>query len=71
MMDYNPNEEDQAVSLPQKLSVTTMVVWRDAAHDAAMSEWLQNAYIQAQRAGRGQYVADFDVSQRITKVKYL
>lgn len=70
-MDCFPDEADQAVSLPQKLSVTTMACWKDAKQDAIMDEWIYNAYKEAEQVGRGQYVADFDVRHRLTKVSIL
>ncbi|KFZ07603.1 hypothetical protein V501_06292, partial [Pseudogymnoascus sp. VKM F-4519 (FW-2642)] len=67
-LDYFPDEADQAVSLPQKLSVTTMAIWKDPAKDAAMDKWMYDVYKEAEKVGRGQYVADFDAEQRPTKI---
>ncbi|KAL1854964.1 hypothetical protein Plec18170_004376 [Paecilomyces lecythidis] len=67
-LDYYPDEADQAVSLPQKLSVTTMACWKDPKRDEAMDSWMRNAYKEAELVGLGQYVADFDVTQRVTKI---
>ncbi|KAH9215446.1 hypothetical protein DL95DRAFT_500403 [Leptodontidium sp. 2 PMI_412] len=67
-LDYFPDEADQALSLPQKLSVTTMAIWKDPARDVAMDKWMYDAYKEAEKVGRGQYVADYDAEQRPTKI---
>lgn len=45
-----------------------MAIWKDPAKDAAMDKWMYDVYKEAEKVGRGQYVADFDAEQRPTKV---
>ncbi|KAB2575816.1 Tetrahydrocannabinolic acid synthase [Lasiodiplodia theobromae] len=66
--DYYPDEEDQAMCLPQQYHVSTMTCWHDPAKDEEMKKWIYDAYSRAQPVSVGQYVADFDENHRITKV---
>ncbi|KAK0662708.1 Inactive tetrahydrocannabinolic acid synthase [Lasiodiplodia hormozganensis] len=66
--DYYPDEEDQAMCLPQQYHVSTMTCWHDPAKDEEMKKWIHDAYSRAQPVSVGQYVADFDENHRITKV---
>ncbi|GME45639.1 putative FAD-linked oxidoreductase YvdP [Neofusicoccum parvum] len=66
--DYYPNEEDQAMCLPQQYHISTMTCWHDPAKDAEMKKWIYDAYSRAQPVSCGQYVADFDETHRITRV---
>ncbi|KAH7051198.1 hypothetical protein B0J12DRAFT_718870 [Macrophomina phaseolina] len=66
--DYVPDEEDQAMCLPQQYHISTMTCWHDPAKDEKMKKWMHDAYSRAQPVSCGQYVADFDERHRITKV---
>ncbi|KAH7344396.1 hypothetical protein BKA66DRAFT_434134 [Pyrenochaeta sp. MPI-SDFR-AT-0127] len=66
--DYFPNELDQALSLPQKHYVSTMTRWKDAADDESMRKWMHDAYEGLEKLSVGQYIADFDVNQRVRRV---
>lgn len=67
-IDYYPNEADQALSLPQKAYVSTMLCWKDPEQDAAMDKWLLDAYTKADKVSCGVYVADFNEKHRKSKV---
>ncbi|CAH0024577.1 unnamed protein product [Clonostachys rhizophaga] len=67
-IDYYPNEVDQALSLPQKTYVSTMLCWKDPKEDAAMDRWLLDAYTKADKVSCGVYVADFNEKHRKPKV---
>lgn len=67
-MDYYPDEKDQALSLPQKSYVCSMLCWKDPDRDAFMDKWLLDAYKKAEKVSCGMYVADFNPKHRITKV---
>lgn len=66
--DYTPNEFDQAISLPQHYYIATMTCWTDPSWDERMREWMKKAYAHAAPASCGQYVADYDATQRSTPV---
>ncbi|KAJ5631956.1 hypothetical protein N7490_008295 [Penicillium lividum] len=66
--DYTPNELDQAISLPQHYYIATMTCWTDPSWDDRMREWMKKAYAHAAPASCGQYIADYDATQRITPV---
>jgi len=66
--DYTPNQFDQAISLPQHYYIATMTCWTDPSWDDKMREWMKRVYAQAAQASCGQYVADFDATQRVTPV---
>jgi hypothetical protein len=67
-MDYYPDEADQALSLPQKAYVSSMLCWKDPKYDAAIDKWLLDAYTKADKVAVGVYVADFNVRHRKPKV---
>jgi hypothetical protein len=69
-MDYYPNEADQALSLPQKTYVSTMLCWKDPEQDASMDKWLLDAYTKADKVSCGVYVADFNEKHRTPKVGF-
>ena len=69
--DYFPNELDQALSLPQKHYVSTMTRWKDAADDESLRKWMYDAYEGLEKLSVGQYIADFDVNQRLRKVSLI
>ncbi|EEU33648.1 uncharacterized protein NECHADRAFT_89277 [Fusarium vanettenii 77-13-4] len=70
-MDYYPDEEDQALSLPQKTYVSTMCCWKDPKQDAAMDKWLLDAYTKADEVSCGVYMADFNVMTDSALKKWL
>jgi hypothetical protein len=67
-IDYYPDEEDQALSLPQKSYISSMLCWKDPNRDAFMDKWLLNAYEKANTVSCGVYIADFNQKHRITNV---
>lgn len=69
IMDYYPDEADQALSLPQHHYVSTMLHWKESTQDEAMKQWMLQAYYPLDEISVGQYVADFDADQRIRKVR--
>ncbi|EXA30310.1 hypothetical protein FOVG_18307 [Fusarium oxysporum f. sp. pisi HDV247] len=66
-LDYYPNEYDQALSLPQKCYVSSMLCWKDPKRDAFMDKWLLDAYTKADTVSSGVYVADLNIKHRMTK----
>ncbi|KAK7718530.1 hypothetical protein SLS64_002485 [Diaporthe eres] len=67
-IDYYPDEKDQALSLPQKSYVSSMLCWKDPKRDAFMDKWLLDAYERADKVSCGVYAADFNPKHRMTKV---
>ncbi|KAH7376902.1 hypothetical protein B0T11DRAFT_273091 [Plectosphaerella cucumerina] len=67
-MDYYPDEADQALSLPQKTYVSSMICWKDPQYDTAIDKWLLDAYTKADKVSVGVYVADFNERHRKPKV---
>lgn len=63
-----PNEDDQAISLPQHYYISSMTCWTDPDWDEKMRKWMENVYQIAETVSCGQYIADFDVNQRMTPV---
>ncbi|KEF62903.1 uncharacterized protein A1O9_00877 [Exophiala aquamarina CBS 119918] len=66
--DYYPDEADHCLSLPQKCTVTTITCYQDASRDAAVDQWTAAAYREAEKVAIGQYVADYDPTQRQAKI---
>ncbi|OCL12642.1 FAD-binding domain-containing protein [Glonium stellatum] len=66
--DYYPDERDQALSLPQKYYISTMSCWRDPRRDQVMRKWMLDTYSRAGEVSCGQYAADFDATQRMSKI---
>lgn len=69
VVDYYPNEANQALSLPQRHYIASMTRWKDAKEDVVYSKWMQEAYHPLEKIAVGQYVADFDVNQRMSKAR--
>ncbi|PPJ61061.1 hypothetical protein CBER1_07394 [Cercospora berteroae] len=67
-IDYYPNGEDQALSLPQRAYVSTMCCWNDPAFDESVDQQLLRAYTHAEKVSCGVYVADSNVKSRKPKV---
>ncbi|KAH7111481.1 hypothetical protein B0J13DRAFT_660004 [Dactylonectria estremocensis] len=67
-LDCSPDESEQAASLPQKYCVTTLACWKDPTQDKAMDRRMQAIFAEAEKASTGSYVADFDITQRVTKI---
>ncbi|KAJ0122288.1 hypothetical protein J7T55_002801 [Diaporthe amygdali] len=67
-LDYYPDESDQALSLPQKSYISSMLCWKDPGRDVFMDKWLRNAYEKAGAVSCGVYAADFNANNRMTKV---
>lgn len=68
VVDYYPNEAHQALSLPQRLYISSMTRWKEAKEDAKFRTWMQEAYKPLQEISVGQYIADFDAKQHASKV---
>lgn len=68
--DYYPDENDSAISLPQQYFVSTLVCWTDPASDAKMRRWTRETYTNAASIAAGQYIADFDITNRLSKVSH-
>ncbi|KAF3386549.1 hypothetical protein F1880_001409 [Penicillium rolfsii] len=66
--DYVPDENNQAISLPQHYYIASMTCWTDPSWDDRMRHWMSQAYACASKVSCGQYIADFDVTQRMTPV---
>lgn len=68
ILDYHPDENNQAISIPQEYYIATMTCWKDAAWDKTMRKWMLDTYTKLDSVSLGQYIADFDVTQRKPKV---
>lgn len=62
ILDYYLDEADYALSLPQKLSVIIIAVWKNPSEDVKMDRWMYNAYKEAEQVGHRQYIVDFDIT---------
>ncbi|KEZ40254.1 Uncharacterized protein SAPIO_CDS8729 [Scedosporium apiospermum] len=71
IVDWNPDEADQALSLPQRMTVATMVCYHNPELDVKMDKWSYEVYKKAEKVGLGQYIADFDAQQRLTKLQVM
>lgn len=69
-IDYYPDEKDQALSLPQKSYISSMLCWKDPNRDTAMDNWLLKVYEKADTVSCGVYIADFNQKHRMTKVSH-
>lgn len=67
-IDYYPDEKDQALSLPQKSYISSMLCWKDPSRDTFMDKWLLDTYKKADKVSSGVYMADFNPKHRMTKV---
>ncbi len=67
--DSYPDGTECSISLPQQYCISTFVCWTDPSWDLRLREWISSMYNKASTVGCGQYVADFDITNRVTKVR--
>lgn len=65
-----PDEQQQCCSLPQKYYIASFVGWKDgnAEREPRLRKWMSSAFKEAERVGCGMYIADYDHTQRQSRV---
>ena len=68
-VNYFPNEENQALSLPHTYYISLFACWENSGRDNFIREWLRRVFGHRESVSVGQHIADFDAKQRVTKVR--